>query len=416
MTRGRRLRRGILALVAVLALASPWMLGASIGALGGAWSRKPFAPEAWSPTCSALVDGALAGLDSARAFDFHVHLLGLGSGASGASVNPRLRSWRHPIDHARFLIYLDAAGVDDLARADRDYVERFADLVRTSPVGGRYLMLPFDWRWSPGGRIDAPHSEFHVPNDYAFAIAEKSAAFEPALSVHPYRSDALAELEAGAARGAWIVKWLPNAMGIDPADARCFAFYERMAELGLVLLSHAGVERAVHASEDQELGNPLRLRAALDRGVRVVVAHCASLGEGRDLDAPGEPARPSFELFLRLMDDGRYAGLVWGEISGVTQINRFQTVLATLLEREDLHARLVNGSDYPLPAVNVLFSTRALARGGFLSASERDALGELYRSHPLLFDLVLKRTVSHPHSGARFPASVFELPPALAAR
>ena len=33
-------------------------------------------------------------------------------------------------------------------------------------------------------------------------------------------------------------------MGIDPADPRCDPFYAAMKELGLVLLSHAGDEKA----------------------------------------------------------------------------------------------------------------------------------------------------------------------------
>ena len=39
------------------------------------------------------------------------------------------------------------------------------------------------------------------------------------------------------------------------------------------------------AGNPRRIGNPLRLRRALDAGVRVVVAHCASMGQDRDLDA-----------------------------------------------------------------------------------------------------------------------------------
>ena len=62
-----------------------------------------------------------------------------------------------------------------------------------------------------------------------------------------------------------------------------------------------------------------------------------------------------------------------------------------MLEREDLHARLVNGSDYPLPAVNFLVHTGTLRDLGLLTNDEIEALNEIYRSNPLLFDFVLKR-------------------------
>ena len=40
------------------------------------------------------------------------------------------------------------------------------------------------------------------------------------------------------------MKWLPPSMGMDPASARYDAFYQRMAALGLPLISHAGDEHA----------------------------------------------------------------------------------------------------------------------------------------------------------------------------
>jgi len=59
---------------------------------------------------------------------------------------------------------------------------------------------------------------------------------------------------------------------------------------------------------------------------------------------------------------------------------------ATLLKRQDLHSRLVNGSDYPLPAINSLIWTRSLVRSGFITAEERQSLNEIYDYNPLLFD------------------------------
>jgi hypothetical protein len=180
----------------------------------------------------------------------------------------------------------------------------------------------------------------------------------------------------------------------------------------MTLLSHAGIEQAVESAETQEYGNPLRLRRALDAGVRVIVAHCASLGQGVDWDAgPAADGRMTmvdhFDLFLRLMDDPRYVGRVFGEISALPQVNRAGRYLETMLARTDLHDRLVNGSDYPLPAIDCLFQTGALAREQFLTEEEARQLDEVWDVNPLLFDFVLKRTLKHPVTGARFPAGVF---------
>ncbi len=80
-----------------------------------------------------------------------------------------------------------------------------------------------------------------------------------------------------------------------------------------------------------------------------------------------------------------------------------------MLAREDLHERLVNGSDYPLPAVNLLIRTRPLVKQGYINADEADSLKEIYDYNPLLFDFVLKRTLKLPGTSKRFPASVFML-------
>lgn len=376
--------------------------------LGAASSEMPesFAAQA-SPAARALVERAFAGLDPARLLDHHVHLAGLGTDGSGSTVQPEVFSWLHPKKRVQFLVYTRAAGVRDFAHADRQFVERLTLLTTSSPVPIRCALLAFDGAYTADGRLDEDASEIRVPNEWAARVAaERPELFVPVISLHPCRADAVAELERWAKQGVRLVKWLPNSMNIDPADARCDAFYAALARLDMTLLTHAGEEQAVDAGERQELGNPLRLRRPLEQGVRVVVAHCASLGEGIDLDHPGAGRVANFELFLRLMDEPRYAGRVFGEISAVCFSNREPGVLRTLLRRTELHERLVHGSDYPLPAINVLVSTRKLVREGFLTAEEREALNEVYEHNPLLFDLVLKRTLRGT-GGERFADEVF---------
>ena len=174
-----------------------------------------------------------------------------------------------------------------------------------------------------------------------------------------------------------------------------------------MLLSHGGEEKAVEAHEDQKLGNPLLLRRALDHGVKVIIAHCAGLGENEDLDDPQRKQLLNFDLFLRMMAEKRYEGLLFADISAMTQFNRSGTPLRTILEREDLHERLVNGSDYPLPAINVLIRTSTLVKQGYINKEERSALNEIYDYNPLLFDFALKRTIKHPRTSKRLPVTMF---------
>jgi mannonate dehydratase len=196
-------------------------------------------------------------------------------------------------------------------------------------------------------------------------------------------------------------------MGIDPASPRCDRFYAALARLDVPLVTHGGLERAVISGYSQDLGNPLRLRRALAAGVRVIVAHCASMGTDRDLDRGADgPLVPSFDLFARLMEDARYDGRLYGDISAMPQVNRAAPALARVVERTDWHPRLLNGSDYPLPGVMPLFSVDYLVSLGLLTERAAPTLKAIRAHNPLLFDFVAKR---HLRSGGKSLArSVFE--------
>lgn len=360
------------------------------------------------PAARDLVAAAWQDLVPARVWDCHVHLLGLGDSGGGAWVNPNMRELTHPIRYAQYRLYLNAACVDHNGSVDEDYVRRLLAYQSGLAVGARLMLLAFDYAHDADGRPAPGNSHFHVPNAYAREVARRHPGrIEWVASVHPYREDAVEALEIAARDGARAVKWLPPAMNIDPASPRCDPFYGALARLGLPLLSHGGDEHAVPSPENRRLGNPLRLRRALEHGVRVIVAHCASLGDYEDLDAGrNAPRRPSFELFARLMEEPRYENLLYGDVSAMTQRNRIGPPLDTVIEREEWHGRLLNGSDYPLPGVFPLFSISGMVDRHYLRDHEADAIRIIRRHNPLLFDFVLKRTIRH--NGKRFSPGVFE--------
>lgn len=412
-----RVRWRPVALVALtfVVLVPPLLLGIARHTLGATSSQSPrtFASKA-SAHARALVAEALEGLDPPKIADYHVHIAGIGAGGTGCEASPKMQTWLHPWQRVQFLFYMDAGGVHDLESADQQYVTRLRDVALSVQPHARLGLLAFDRCYGDDGARDDAHTAMYVPNEYVLKLAAADPPlFRPVISVHPYRKDALEELDRFGALGVHTVKWLPNAMGIDPADPRCDAFYDRLKRWDMALLSHAGDEQAVDSAHGDGLGNPLKLRRALDRGAKVIVAHCATLGEFEDSDDPARTERSSFDLFLRLMNEPRYEGLVFGEISAICQRNRSTDNIATLLAEKRLHARLVNGSDWPLPAIDAIVSTRRLEDAGFLTREEREALDEIYDFNPWLFDLVLKRTLHHPSTGDRFPARVFEEHPLL---
>jgi hypothetical protein len=83
------------------------------------------------------------------------------------------------------------------------------------------------------------------------------------------------------------------------------------------------------------------------------------------------------------------------------------------LAHPEMHHRLVNGSDYPLPSINAVISTSKLVRAGLLSKKDQENLKEIYQYNPLLFDFVLKRSLKHPDTGAKLAPTVFQINDAL---
>lgn len=390
------------------ALASAGLAGCDVSLTDGLFNAcQARAPERLAT--QALVAAAWHGLDATRVLDAHCHVFGNGDGGTGLWFNPVMESVWRPQQYVQRLFYLNAGCVHEApGRVDASVVDRLLNQCEAMPDGFRALLFAFDWARDDAGAPDREHSTFHVPDAYVEALARRHPDhFEWAASIHPYDPGARDRLDAAVAGGARAVKWLPSAMGIDPASPRCDRFYEKLAALRLPLITHAGDERAVRGF-GEDLGNPLRLRRALDRGVRVVIAHCASLGSGRDLDAGGAVPAPNFVLFTRLMDDPRYTRLLAADISAVTQGNRVD-VVQTLLARRDWHPRLLNGSDYPLPGVLPLVSLPLLVARGLLPATSVEPLRELRDHNVLMFDFVLKRSLAH--NGVGFPRPVFETRP-----
>lgn len=360
-----------------------------------------------------LVLSAWDGLDAAKVWDSHAHLVGTGDSGSGVEVNPRMNSLLNPGEYARRLFFLNAGCAHEAeGSVDLAYVERMHNLVDGMRPGVKLLLFAFERAYGADGRPDAARTGFHVPDAYARDTARKHARyFEWAASIHPYRADCVEALEKAKAEGARAVKWLPAAMGMDPASPKCDRFYAALARLDVPLITHAGLERAVTGADVQEYGNPLRLRRALDAGVRVVVAHCASMGQDRDTDAGGVkgnggPLVDSFALFERLMEDRRHEKTLFGDLSAMTQVNRAGPALAKTIEREHWHPRLLNGSDYPLPGVMPIFSVDYLVSLGLVQPAAAGILKQVRSHNPILFDFVLKR---HLRSGGKaLHRSVFE--------
>ncbi len=272
--------------------------------------------------------------------DVHVHILGSGAGGTGCWMND---DFRRSIQ-ARAGLWNLRLSVDQ-PDLDARYVDYLLARMRGAGFLKQVVALAMDYVYSSRGERDAARTHFFTPNDYVAHLAAAHPEFLFGASIHPYRVDALDELDRVAAQGAVLVKWIPNVHGMDLADPRCRAFYRRLAEHKIALLVHSGDEQAM-AIAGQEFGDPRRLAAPLDAGVTVIAAHVASLGS-RD-------GRTNFEHLLEMFP--RWPNL-FADTSALTLFTRWR-VLRRVAEHTEIHSRLVHGSDFPLPPAASLFLGR----------------------------------------------------------
>jgi predicted TIM-barrel fold metal-dependent hydrolase len=199
-------------------------------------------------------------------------------------------------------------------------------------------VLAFDAVFDRDGRFDDANTHLYVKNDYVIELAKKHRKILFAASVHPYRKDAVAEIERCANAGAVLMKWLPIVQNFNPADPRCIPFYEAMAHFKIPLLSHTGGEKSL-PNLNKNVADPALLVPALQRGVTVIMAHCGTRSAIAETDY--------VETFMRL---AREYEQCYGDTSALSLPTRWHAYRMTLAD-PIVRQKLVHGSDWPIPAL-----------------------------------------------------------------
>jgi hypothetical protein len=285
--------------------------------------------------------------------DVHVHLAALPTRDNGCLMSRRMRNGAA----ARLAARIGGGTLDQPELVNETYLRRLeAELGRSKGVA-RAVLLGLDGVYDGAGKLDEGRTHVLISNEAVFAACDRRPdVFLPGVSINPRRRDAGDELERCAARGAVLVKFLPNIQGFDPADRAYRSFYRAMARLRLPLLSHVGCEYTLIA-QDQRLGGMDRLRTALEEGVTVIAAHGSSSGR---LVWDGE-----WPALLRLI--GLYRNL-YCDVSALTLWNRVPGIFR-ISRHPELFDRLLFGTDYPLP----VFAWPALAAGSWPSYRQAKA-------------------------------------------
>lgn len=279
-----------------------------------------------------------------RVIDIHLHIGGKGNSSPCIMTNKFLLSPAY-----LYMVVRSGISLTELLK-DHDAVLRTTMIERLNSAPGIDfgVFLAFDSVYGENGEIDEENSNMVIPNDYVMDIARDNPKVLFGASVNPNRgvTEGMEELDRCIEGGAVLIKWIPNSQIFDPSDRRYEWFYKKLADENLPLLCHTGLEHAIPVvkTEYQALGDPRKLRLALDMGVKVIAAHCATSlfpWEKSYLDALSE-----------MFDEGERRGWnLYADISAMCTLFR-ASIIDDILKKIP-HNRMVLGSDYPIPVDNM---------------------------------------------------------------
>lgn len=308
-----------------------------------------------------------------RRIDCHVHLVGDGSSGSGCFVNIKT-----PFRRLLSNLMLREAGISPKELGcdlDRIFADRILQQVRESDLDA-LVLLAQDLPHTDSGESLPEKAGFFVPNEHLLDLCDLHPdLLIPAVSIHPARADALDELDRCVERGAKVLKLLPNCLNIDYSASRHHRFWDKVAEAGLLLLSHTGGEHTLPVLEPA-YADPRFLETPLDRGVTVIAAHVASKSGFRDPDY----SQALFAMFERFPN-------LYADNSALCTLNRSHSI-AKVLE-SDVMDRILHGSDFPVPVTGF-----GPFRHGHI---DRQTWKQSRReTHPIQRDIQLKRAIGFP--------------------
>lgn len=300
-----------------------------------------------------------------RRIDMHVHLVGRGKDITRvdtqAYFNPEVN--QHLFTRVLYALLdanLERMGGDtdaDGMISTEEYLALLRRALASSEEIDEVVLLALDAVYSPGtGRIDAETTNLWITNRFLDATTSRLNAmlrsdspgrgkrFLMGASVSPNRKDWERELEYVLQEtDAVLVKLIPSVQHItmDASDRK--AFYEALARNKMPLLCHVGPEYTfTEGLRKRELDCYKRLGLALECGVTLIAAHCAT------------PVFPLFDRddtreFRAFMRDANSGGEVrlWSDTSALSMATRIPLIprIMELFSPEEL----VHGSDFPVP-------------------------------------------------------------------
>lgn len=227
------------------------------------------------------------------------------------------------------------------------------------------VVLAFDHVYDVDGNKMGPgngeKTTMYVSNRIVDELSKKHRNLLKGISVHPFRNDAIEELERYQ-EDAVLCKWMASAQMIDfeipEGREKIDRYFDKLVELGLPLLYHTGVETSIPCAENEEwhekFNSPMYIRGALEKGVTVILAHCGCSYFDTFRTQPDPMRDEVIELFKEMKQKGKDWNL-YADISALfspfRKWKKLEEIFSVIPQE-----RLIFGSDFPNPAKGKLES------------------------------------------------------------
>jgi len=292
-----------------------------------------------------------------KVIDIHVHVGGRGDSGSGCRMS---NEFIFSFAFAAMLIALKTTPFDLNDRTMKDLILGAID---GSEKVDRAVLLALDGVYRNGKYLES-QSHLVIPNDYVTRLARENPRILLGASVHPYRTkkEMVNETRRCIDQGAALFKWIPSSQQIDPRDDRCLPFYEILARENVPLLCHTAAELAVPTSDPRtnRLNDPKKLRRALDAGVRVIAAHCATPYLGGIVPDDTDYFEDLLGM-LKVAEKKRWS--LYADLSAFctpTRIGYLKRINEEIDRQTISPSRFLYGSDFPIPIVDINVFTEPL--------------------------------------------------------
>jgi len=216
---------------------------------------------------------------------------------------------------------------------NEQWIQSVADWVKASQLD-KVILLALDAVFDESGKSCPEKTLIHVNNEFIYSVAARHKEFMFGASIHPYKKNAVEELELLIKKGACLIKWIPSSQYIEPDNPKCYPFYEALVHYGIPLLSHTGVEHTL-GSRRSAYNHPKRLIPALKKGVKVIAAHC-----GIHLFLHEVSFFNSWAFLAKEYEN------MYGDSGAFSVVTRIPS-LKRILKHKVLQKKLLYGSDFP---------------------------------------------------------------------